>query len=336
MSLFRIHAYEITPQRTQTTKTAPIGGALPKSKPLASSLASLYSFSGLSRQAAVDFKVSAKAARQHDVRDLVMDFTFGSAQKARASAITLATRLADFMDDRSPPSLLLLTVEKFNPSRRMTIWAFPQEEAFRFNSSGPSPQIQLLKDIFSRSSRLRKAATFQGAKRKTDFWSGQVLDLQAAILKASANYWIEAFLDCRFGLEGKAGTRLLANHLRSAYEAAPTQHDRDQIYNAMVAVRTSPKTTWSAKSFATQYLQGEAKRLFEQSVPTDMRTLQFTFDRSEFENKLNFRVFQLDTNVYVSAPFGAIGHSVKLSDGTQRTLKCEGVVVEEKVRARHG
>lgn len=83
VSLFRIHAYEITPQRTKTTKTEPIGGALPRSKVLASSLASLYSSSGLSRQSAVDFKVSAKAARQHDVRDLVIDFTFGAAQKAK-------------------------------------------------------------------------------------------------------------------------------------------------------------------------------------------------------------------------------------------------------------
>jgi hypothetical protein len=163
-----------------------------------------------------------------------------------------------------------------------------------------------------------------------------VLDLQAASLNASANYWIEDFLDCRFGLEGKAGTRLLAKHLRAAYEAATGQSDKDQIYNAMVAVRTSPKSTWSAKSFASQYLQGEAKRLFEQSVPSDMRSLQFKFDRGEFERKLNFRVFQLETNVYVSAPFGEIGNSVKLSDGANRKLKCEGVVLDEKLRARHG
>lgn len=335
MSLFRIHAYEVTPQRTRTTKTAPTGGALPPNTALASSLASLYTSSGLSGQAAVDFRVQSQPNRQHDVRDLVMDFVFGSAPKARSSAIKLATRLADSMDGRSPASLLMLTGEKQNPSHRMTIWAFPQEEAFRFQATGGTPQIQLLKDIFSRSSRLRKAATFEGGNRKTDFWNGQVLDLQAASLKASANYWIEDFLDCRWGLEGKAGTRLLAKHLRSAYESAKAQPDRDQLYNAMLAVRTSPTKTWSITKFAGQFLQGEAKRLFEQSVPADMRKLKFNFERGEFEKKLNFRVFRLQDDVYVSAPFGAIGNSVKISDGKQRKLKCAGVVVDEKLRERH-
>lgn len=335
MTFFRIHAYEIVPQRTKQTKTAPVGGSLPAATDFANSLISLYSSSGLNRQAVVNFRATgATATRQHDVRDLVMGFTFGSPQKAKSCAVKIATRLSNWMDDRSPASLLMLTGSDHGAKRRMTMWAFPQEEAFQFRASRGNARIKLLKDIFSRSSRLRKAATFEGQDRKTDFWNGKVIDLQASKLGTTANYWTEDFLDCRWALAGKTGTRLLASHLRTAYESVDEQDDRDQIYNAMVAVRTSPTQSWSMTKFSSQFLTGEAKRLFDQGVPSELRNLSFKFDRTEFESKLNFRVFQLEDDVFVSAPFGTIGNSVTIKDGKKRILKCQGPVVDEKVRAR--
>jgi len=339
MRLFRICAYEVTPQRTSDTKSPPTGGAFPATDEIRQSLDSLLTSSKLAAQAMVDFRVDSRLdlqRRQHIVRDLLISYAFRPAAKARTAALTLATRLSEAMDERSVPTLLMLTVFKDGSQRRMIMWAFPQEEAFQFRTSSRGAQIRLLTDIFSRSSRLRKAALFEGQDRITDFWSGRVLDLQStAGFGQAANYWINTFLDCRFGLEGNAGTRLLVESLRRTYESLDEQADRDQLHSAMVAIRTSPKRTWSLKQFAGQYLQGEAKRVFVQSVPTEMRNLSFKFQRDEFEKKLNFRVFRLEDDVYVSAPFATIGNSVKIEDGQQRKLRCEGVIVQEKVRARH-
>jgi len=57
--------------------------------------------------------------------------------------------------------------------------------------------------------------------------------------------------------------------------------------------------------------------------------------KQEFDEKINFRVFRLQDNVMVAAPFGTIGKSVKIEDGAERRLKCEGIVVSEKVRAQN-
>lgn len=342
MDLFRIYAYAVTPQRKAEVKLAPSGGAFPVNEDIRKALDALLVSSKLASQAEVHFRMDGDGTsqqRQHAVRELVMDFAFQAPAKAKAAAQALATRLADSMDERSPPTtLFILAVGRSGALRRMTMWAFPHDEAFQFRSSNNRPRIRLLDDIFSRSSRLRKAVLFQGRNRNSDFLTGRILDQQAmGGFGKAADYWISNFLDCRLGLEGEAGTRLLAKYLREAYESLSVQADRDQLFNAMTAVRTATKTTWSAKQFAAQYLQGDAKRVFIQSIPADLRNLSFKFQRDVFEDKLNFRVFRLDDDVYVSAPFGTIGDgkTVRIIDGQQRKLRCEGPIAEEKVRARH-
>lgn len=342
MDLFRIYAYAVSPQRKARAKQAPSGGAFPVNDDIRKALDALLASSKLVSQAEVHFRIDGdnnSPPRQHAVRDLVMDFAFQGPSKAKSAAQALSTRLADSMDERSPPTtLFILAVGRSGALRRMTMWAFPHDEAFQFRSSNNRPRIRLLDDIFSRSSRLRKAVLFQGRNRNSDFLTGRILDQQAmGGFGKAADYWISNFLDCRLGLEGEAGTRLLAKHLQEAYGSLDDQADRDQLYNAMTAIRTSPKTTWSAKQFATQYLQGEAKRVFVESVPADLRNLSFKFQRDVFEAKLNFRVFRLENDVYVSAPFGTIGNNktVRISDGQQRRLRCEGPIADEKVRARH-
>jgi len=336
MSIFRIHAYEVVPQRTEESKILPVGGSLPASSDFVGSLEALFVSSKLEKETVVDFKVDKSAAkRQHDVRDLIVDYLYGTPQKAKASSVKIATRLSNSMDNRSPATLLMLTASNSGSDNRITMWAFPQEEAFQFRASKGAARVKLLTDIFSSSSNFRKAATFHGQKRNTDFWNGRVLDRQASVQGSAANYWTERFLECRSALEGKTGTRLLAVALRKSYESAVSNSDRDQIYSAMVAVRTSPKKPWTIKKFASQFLDGEANRLFQNAVPSELRMLSFKFDRVEFEKKLNFRVFRLEDDVFVSAPFGTIGKSVKIGSGKQPKLSCKGVIVDEKLRARH-
>ena len=268
---------------------------------------------------------------------MVMAFSFGTPSEAKTAASALATKLAKSMDQRSPSCLLILAASKDGDSGRMTFWAFPRDEAFQFRTAKEGPSIKILTDIFSRTSRLRKAALFEGKNRKTDFLSGRVLDLQTTGAHGkAADYWIGEFLDCRLGLEEEAGTRILASCLRTTYEAVTDQSARDQLYSAMVAVRTSPRHTWSLNDFANQYLQGEVKDAFLNSAPSqDLIALSFHFNRAAFETKLNFRIFHLNNDVYVSAPFSAVGQNVTIQDGETRTLRCEGEIIDESVRSRH-
>jgi hypothetical protein len=177
---------------------------------------------------------------------------------------------------------------------------------------------------------------FEGRNSTSGFLTGRIIDLQAyGSTGTGADYWVDQFLDCQFSLSGVAGTRRLASYLRAAHDSLSAQDDKDQVFATILAIRSSPTTNWSYKRVAKQFLKEPARSEFLGRVPTREADLIFTFDRDEFESRLNFRVFQTQRGVYISAPFGTIGTAVQLTAAPQRRITVDDVVVDEKVRARH-
>ena len=228
---FRIHAYEIEPQRTKAAAFMPAGGIIKPTAELRGVVEGLVESSRLASQPEVSFKSQATADgnRRNDVRDHVLKFCFGKSVSSTSAGGALALRLSKSMDGRSQGFLLVATSFRSGPSRRMTLWAFPRDEAFQFQSDSATPVITVLNDVFSKSSRLRKAALFEGENVDDSFWGGRVIDLQASGGAGdAADYGIDGFLGCRFALEGKTGTRHLATHLRTTYEKTSGK-DREMV-----------------------------------------------------------------------------------------------------------
>lgn len=340
MELFRVHAYEVTPQRLADAEIPPRGGAFAADAEFTGVLEEYLSKTKLLTQATVNLRrhpaEETGSGPTHELRDAVVLYCFGTSPKAKQAAVTIARKLGDAMDRRSVFTLLMLAAYRDGPKRRLIVWAFPKDEPFHFSVRGNRAKIKVLTDAFSRSSSFKKAALFEGSNTDTSFWSARVIDRQAERgMGGAAEYWIDTFLDSQPSLSGKAGTRLLAQCLRRTHEALSDQSDKDQISSSIVAVRTSQKKKWSLTRYANEYLADAAKQTFLDNSPPESRSATFTFIKDEFDRKVNFRVFRLQDNVVVAAPFGSIGKSVKLQDGTQRKLKCEGIIVAEKVRAQN-
>ena len=91
-------------------------------------------------------------------------------ERAEVGAVDLAARLSSAMDNRSPACLFLAAAYRDNASalsREVALWIFPRDDAFRFRSQAQA--IDLLSDVFRRTSRLRKLARFSGRNLRTDF-----------------------------------------------------------------------------------------------------------------------------------------------------------------------
>ena len=149
----------------------------------------------------------------------------------------------------------------------------------------------------------------------------------------STDLWIEDFLDCRLSVSGKFGTKILADSVVDFYKKHDDSESREQIFNAIVAVRTAPVKRMSLSRFAKDYLSGDIKTNFLAAVSSEDRAATFDFDRTFFEKKLGFKLFKMKDDVFVSAPILAVGNTVKVENSR---LAYEGEIVDEMLRSKHG
>jgi hypothetical protein len=336
MELFRVHGYSVSPQRAAAHPISPEGGAIAISAEFQRTIAENLKSAKLESRTVVDFQMDP-VARANLTRALIMQYAFGECSDADAAAFALANRLSAAMDLRSTPCLFVAAAFCDGDRRALTIWTFPRDEAFRLRQGSGGPSIEVLTDVFSQTSRLRKAAQFQGRQLRSDFLSGRVLDFQADHASRDvADFWIGRFLECRLGIAGDAGTRLLARTVRRASEVCDSLEDKEILYIAVMAMRRSPHQRVSLQDFADRYLSGRARDIFIKAAPNaDGLSSAFDFQREVFDATLHFRIFQLKTGVFVSSPLPEIGESVQITEGQQRRLSCEGEIVSERLRTRH-
>jgi hypothetical protein len=337
MPLHRLHAYSVSPGRTANAPIAPDGGAVSVTAELRRVIEGNINAAKFDRRTAVDFQVDP-TSRTNQTRDSVIEFGFGEGAAGRAAALSLARRLAQAMDRRSAPCLFVAAAFRDGEGRAVYLWTFPRDEAFRFRRGPSGPAIEVLTDVFSQTSRLRKAARFQGRDLRTEFLSGRVLDFQTnSASRVVADFWIGRFLDSRFAIGGDAGTRLLARVVRKAYGECTQLDDKEALYAAVMAMRRSPQRRVSLMDFADRYLGGPAREAFLSAVP-NQESLEsvFEFSRDVFDSTVQFRTFQLDTGVFVSSPLTQIGESVQITEGERRQLSCRGGILDEQLRTRRG
>lgn len=334
--LLTAYAYEVGPKQS-----APfVGGGVSPSTQLQTALNSTFEQSRIESAPTVSFNVDiASPSRSHGVRDAALAIAYGEANCADA-AESLAKRLANVMDFRSKPSLLMISVHKSKNAaeRRVLLWTFPQQEVFSLRTSSMGADLELTA-AFVRESYLRKAALLQGPNNKVGMLSAQVLDFQSNVSDRSvADFWIRKFLEASLQMGTEEGTELIAKALRNAHKATRDNSEaQDQITAALIALRTMKGRRWSIDSVAHLFLDGEAAAALVGSVHGKERNVMFELDLLRFDKIIQYRRFTLDSGVIVSAPFVPEGTdsgiTVTTADG-QRRLSAEGTIQEELVRTR--
>jgi hypothetical protein len=351
VKLFRLFGFAIEPQRLTHPDdfTDPLGGQLSIKATLRNALdRSLRGAEerGNLTQVVLNVDPVPGGERSSLVRDAVRRLAFSTPAVGRAAALELARQLSRAMDERSLECLLLVAAykEQGNDGRQVAAWIFPQDEAFRFSPGGnANSDIELLTDIFSRTSGLRKMALFVGKDIKSHFLTGQVLDYQQGRRDDVSDFWIERFLDAKLAITPAAGTKVLAEALRNASKASDlTIVERRQVHAVALALHTMPQDSLSLEGVANQFLTGKAKEVFLATAENDeTRTSIFKLDRAALQQRLKVRNFQLPEDVWVSAPIDQVGDGkvVQLAeqtagDDTVERLRIEADVLEDQLASR--
>lgn len=283
---------------------------------------------------AVVFKM--KDSREHDVRELVMKLAFGQTRTPLPTMVELATRLASCTDRRTGSSLLLLTIEENGPRRRVSMYVFPEEESYTLRHTTDEATEAFLERLqsFVLQSRLRKVARFEGKNIPSHFMNGEVVDMQiGSSPRTAADYWVTAFLDAEFAITTDKGTRLVAAGLKRAFEYADVG-DKQSVMEAATVLMASGQRVWSlnqiAKTLVPESLRG---RFLSVAQNAEACKDKFTLGKDLLRDRINYRIFQLDTGVWVSSPFQEIGRTVCVDgDGKKRKLTAHGLIVAEKMQ----
>lgn len=353
MKLFRLFGFAIQPQRLVDPDAFadPPGGRLPVSATLRNALSrslKTAESSGRMTQVVLNVDPDPDKGRTSPVRDATISLAFDEKKAAGAAALSLAQHLSRAMDDRSPECLFLVAAyrDEGSAERRVASWIFPQDEAFRFSPGDGSDQtdIELLTDIFSRTSGLRKMALFSGKKIKSHFLTARVLDFQTGRSDDVAGFWVERFLDAQLAITPVAGTKVLADGLRRASEADLSIDEKRQVHAAALAIYTMPKNQWSLEEVADQFLSGRGKEIFlDVAENEETRTSVFDLDRPTLEKRLNVRNFRLPQGVWVSAPIQQVGdgkvvqideHRDENGNETIERLRVEADVIQDRLSSR--
>lgn len=353
MDLFRLYGFAIDPQRLMTDDefVDPPGGQLQIRATLRNALdRSLKNAFDSNRLTQVTLNVDTEpeAGRSSPIRDAVRELALSPrSPQAAVGAAALAAQLSKAMDERSPDCLFLAAAyrEDGSDDRQVALWIFPQDEAFRFSPT--QHDIELLTDIFSRTSGLRKMALFRGQEGRTHFLNAQVLDYQTGRADDVARFWIERFLDAELAITPKAGTRLLADALKRASDADLTAAENRQVHAAAVALHSMPTAEWSLEQVANQFLSGKARESFLATADNDeTRTSVFRIDHDTLSTGLAYRSFQLPNKVLVSAPIDEVGSpdqdkTVQLEEQPEgddgapaERLRIEADVIEDRLTGR--
>jgi hypothetical protein len=337
----RLYAFEVMPQRNVKEPAAPPGGQVRSTAAISAAIDETTQGIKAGKWIDADLQIdSASEDRSHVVRNLAIAVAFGSDTEAQGAAAEIAEHLSACTDARSKDALLMVVVADDGKATEVKFWTFPQDSVFQFDPKGRNgggPSVQAL-EAFSRGSHLRKAAIFRGQNRRTDFLSCRVVDFQVnASARAAADFWIEQFLDARLSLGSTLGTKLLGKVLRETVAKAEDPDERLELVGAAQAIRQSNREKWSIESVARELLREPARsQLLAHPASQRNGDSMFALDRDAFDKLINFRVYQLDTGVWVSAPFTAEPKGVSIEDeDDQRRLTATGLIVAETVRSRH-
>lgn len=328
----RLYGYPVVP------KQAPTGGAVQVTNELANALEDAYTRAKVDSGLPVSFVVDT-TSRTNQPRDLVRLIAFGSTSAPASAGRQMAERLADAMDRRSRANLLIVSVHGAGARREVVLWAFPKDEAFRFSSEGRNEKIEVVTDIFSQSSTLRKAATFSGQDTRNGFLTGRVRDFQANVAdRYVADFWIERFLDSRLEMSGGEGTKLFAKAIRQAFAAIHDDLEAKDVLASAVTLIRGRKQRMTIRKFAESLPSDKAKQAVIDSAPNQAAVdATFDLDPAALAESIRFRLYELEGDVVVKAPFDEVGKSVVIEHhDNDRVLKAEGRVVDESVRTRRG
>jgi hypothetical protein len=338
MAIVAIHSFLVHPGKN-ADDVPPISGtrvSRGEANRLVQMLEDIYNKSEAECTIDISFNHAANGTQQNDCRDLIIAY---AEHRRIEDGRAIARRLQDVTTNRSKLGLLFLIAGDEGQHSKLVVSRFPADSGILAEQNAGGLSVQFLERIFMKSAYTYKSAVYRDRLSTTAFWTGRAIDRQSnAGADAISDYWIKEFLASDFRTTSAAGTRRLADALRTATaEASDVAIKASLIAAAQLAQGLGGQTT-SITEFMTKFaLPAAAQEVLRRQVHNPaLLGERFRVDAGEFERRLPLRTIELDNGGILTAPapkFDEVFTREAAADGRQR-FATEGRVVDEKLRRR--
>ena len=240
--------------------------------------------------------------KQHAVRDLLLEF-------CRTADIETTRRLFSKLaavTSRVPGVSLCFAVHAMSSDNDEAVFLsrFPAAEAIRTTIKSDDFEVQMVKDIFMRSSRAYKAAYFVDSSITAGFWEGAVVDKQINDTKREVSeYWIYDFLEAELHITSASGTAMFANALRSAIESTEDMHEKQQMFSVATLLANRGGQHLSMKQVCEDIgLATNTRELIKNQLEAATAfDKPFKFDTAEYRKHAVFKSVYLENGAILTA-----------------------------------
>lgn len=270
---------------------------------LSTMLAGIFSSNPSPRDFDITFNRSLAGKPENVCRSLLIAF---NAKPDFSSALEIAKRLYSVTDNRSGLGLLFILSGTLALKQRVVVSRFPTDEAILAEVASSGLAVEFLEQVFIKRLSSYKAVMLEHENPGNGFWSGVATDRQAGQSgEHISEYWLKDFLDADFSETPAAGTKRLANALKSAQKSSSSLAVKTQIAHASsLAASTFKGKALSIEGFCDHFGFDEDTRnaIKNQLSKPSLFSKPFKFDTTEFKAIVSYRTIELDTGALLTAP----------------------------------
>lgn len=291
-------------------------------------------FDGAHKQCDVQVIFTSRSNKQeNEVRDDLL----GLLRRPNVEhALPLASRLEQSTTGVSGMGLLFVCIGNDGPHKRIVISRFPADEGIVAERSSDKLTVQFVDQVFLKSAHSYKAATYLATGKPDELWFGHVVDKQINHgNKSVSDYWIVDFLRSELSTTAAAGTKRLANAIKSAMTSTVDVVVKSQIAAAAQLAANLPGKAMTIAKFCENFnFSPEATNaILSKVTPARLIEERFRFDAAEFARHIAYKQVELDNGAVLTAPADKFEECFKETGRKdERIFTTSGHVVDERLK----
>ncbi|MEX2167669.1 MAG: hypothetical protein WD851_00035 [Pirellulales bacterium] len=335
MKLTDIHSFLVHPAKHADSQPTISGTSVPRKGSLFGMLDKLFERAPMECDVQIVFSPDDQGQQNNPSRDSLESY---AREPSVPRGRIVAERLQQVTTHRSGLGLLFLLKGIGSQGHHsLVVSRFPADQGVVAQENAGSLSVEFLERVFMKNAKAYKSAYYTTSSLRAGFTDGKAVDRQLSGPRDLSEYWIGEFLMSELRTTGPAGTRRLAEALRTAVKTAKDPGIKQELISAASLMRNQSGKTRSATAIIKRLGLSDqaAEAITDAYARPELMSESFRFEADEFERHALYRAVELDTGALLlaeDARFDDVFHTELLVAERKVRYTTEGKIVDQRFR----